>query len=148
MRFSWSCAKSYMASPMPSYSKILDYWSMIQVFHRIIQDFQEKLRLSIDNPGFATYFWISWIIKLKNLDFHFDNPSFSNYWTVGIKILGFSSNNPSFSNDFWKSWIIKSKNLDFHFDNPRFSSNWTLGLPKTSKILDFQVLIQVFQFIF
>ena len=81
-----------MASPMSSYSKILDYRSKIPIFHSIIQDFQEKLGLSIDYPGFSTYFWKSGIFKSKNLDFHFDNPSFFRiigHWAS--KILDFLS---------------------------------------------------------
>ena len=58
-----------MPSPMSTYSKILDYRSKIQVFHSLIQDFQEKFGLSIDNPGFSTFFFKSWTIKSQNLEF-------------------------------------------------------------------------------
>ena len=103
-------------------------------------------------------FWKSWIIKSKNLDFHFDNPRFSTYCTEQVKNLGSSTENPSFS----ESMSNNLKNLDFQVeklvDNPRFSKiswktwiiNWKSKfflkiLDYQMKILDYQPIIQDFQ---
>ena len=123
---------------MSSYSNILDYRSKIQVFHSIIQDFQEKLGLSINNPGFSTYFWKSWIIKSKNL------AKFFELLDIGRRKSWISIDNPSFSTYFENLGLSNQKTLIFTviIQDFRIIGQWA------SKILDFQVIIQVFQVIF
>ena len=102
----------------------------------------------------------SWIIKSKNLDFHFDNPGFSTCFVQSkLKILDYQTENPSFSDlpmsNNLKNLDFRVENLGLSSDNPSFSityrKSWIINwkskfflkiLDYQLKILDFRPIIQ------
>ena len=118
--------------------------SIIQVFHLSWTFGDQHLGLSTNildyRPKIQDFRCVVYN-KSKILDYQIDNPRFSICYTSGVENPRFSIDNPSLSTWFWildyqieKTWIFALINQDFRF-----------VVHLASKILDYQVIILVFQ---